>query len=43
MDGINLLIYVDESQLDNVMRLAGQDLSEPYLSDACFLFYFHIH
>ena len=41
--GIDLIIYIDETQLDNVMRLVGQDLSEPYLSDVCFLFYFHMY
>ena len=41
--GIDLIIYVDESQLDNVMRLVGQDLSEPYLSNMCFLFYNHMY
>jgi len=42
VDGIDQIIYVDESQLDIVMRLVGQDLSDPYLSDVCFLFYFHM-
>ena len=42
MDGIDLINYVDESQLEDVMRLVGQDLSEPYSSKAhmnryCFL------
>lgn len=30
--GIDLIDYVDESQLNDVMRLVGQDLSEPYSS-----------
>lgn len=30
--GIDLINYVDESQLEDVMRLVGQDLSEPYSS-----------
>lgn len=34
MDGIDLINYVDESQLEDVMRLVGQDLSEPYSSKA---------
>ena len=32
VDGIDLINYVDESQLEDVMRLVGQDLSEPYSS-----------
>ena len=34
VDGIDLINYVDESQLEDVMRLVGQDLSEPYSSKA---------
>jgi len=30
VEGIDLINYVDESQLEDVMRLVGQDLSEPY-------------
>lgn len=30
IDGIDFVDYQDESQLDDVMRLVGQDLSEPY-------------
>jgi hypothetical protein len=33
VEGIDLTDYVDESQLDDVMRLVGQDLSEPYSSE----------
>ncbi|KAL3775778.1 hypothetical protein ACHAWO_003627 [Cyclotella atomus] len=33
--GIKLIDYVDESQLEDVMRLVGQDLSEPYSSLSC--------
>lgn len=33
VEGIDLIDYVDESQLDDVMRLVGQDLSEPYSSE----------
>lgn len=33
VDGIDLIDYVDESQLNDVMRLVGQDLSEPYSSE----------
>ncbi len=29
-DGIEFVDYVDERQLEDVMRLVGQDLSEPY-------------
>ena len=35
VEGIDLIDYVDESQLDDVMRLVGQDLSEPYSSEFC--------
>jgi hypothetical protein len=31
--GIKLIDYVDENQLEDVMRLVGQDLSEPYSSE----------
>jgi len=30
IEGIEFVNYVDEEQLDDVMRLVGQDLSEPY-------------
>ena len=30
IDGIEFVDYVDERQLEDVMRLVGQDLSEPY-------------
>lgn len=30
IDGIEFVDYVDEGQLEDVMRLVGQDLSEPY-------------
>lgn len=30
IEGIQFVDYVDEEQLDDVMRLVGQDLSEPY-------------
>jgi len=33
VEGINLIDYIDESQLSDVMRLVGQDLSEPYSSE----------
>jgi hypothetical protein len=32
IDGIRFEDYIDESQLDHVMSLVGQDLSEPYSS-----------
>jgi hypothetical protein len=34
VEGIDLINYQDESQLDDVMRLVGQDLSEPYSSES---------
>ena len=33
IEGIEFVNYVDEEQLDDVMRLVGQDLSEPYSSE----------
>ena len=30
IDGIEFVNYVNEEQLEDVMRLVGQDLSEPY-------------
>jgi hypothetical protein len=30
IDGIEFVDYIDERQLEDVMRLVGQDLSEPY-------------
>lgn len=33
IEGIEFVNYVDERQLDDVMRLVGQDLSEPYSSE----------
>ncbi len=33
IEGIEFVNYVDEGQLDDVMRLVGQDLSEPYSSE----------
>ena len=33
VEGIEFVNYVDEGQLDDVMRLVGQDLSEPYSSE----------
>lgn len=35
IDGIKFVNYVNEEQLDDVMRLVGQDLSEPYSSEFC--------
>ena len=32
IEGIEFVNYVNEEQLDDVMRLVGQDLSEPYSS-----------
>ena len=37
IDGIEFVDYVDERQLEDVMRLVGQDLSEPYSGERCFL------
>lgn len=33
IDGIEFVNYYNEEQLDDVMRLVGQDLSEPYSSE----------
>ena len=33
IEGIEFVNYVNEEQLDDVMRLVGQDLSEPYSSE----------
>lgn len=33
IDGIEFVDYVNEEQLEDVMRLVGQDLSEPYSSE----------
>lgn len=30
IEGIEFVNYINEEQLDDVMRLVGQDLSEPY-------------
>ena len=35
IEGIEFVNYVNEEQLDDVMRLVGQDLSEPYSSELC--------
>lgn len=32
INGIEFVNYTDESQLDEIMRLVGTDLSEPYSS-----------
>ena len=32
IDGIEFVNYTNEEQLDDVMRLVSQDLSEPYSS-----------
>ncbi len=33
IDGIEFVNYHNEEQLEDVMRLVGQDLSEPYSSE----------
>ena len=35
VEGIEFLDYKDESQLNDIMRLVGRDLSEPYSSKFC--------
>ena len=37
IEGIEFVNYVNEEQLDDVMRLVGQDLSEPYSSEFCYI------
>ena len=37
IDGIEFVNYTNEEQLDDVMRLVSQDLSEPYSSRFCLL------
>lgn len=34
VEGIKFLKYTDESQLGDIMRLVGKDLSEPYSSES---------
>ena len=42
IEGIEFVTYVDEGQLDDVMRLVGQDLSEPYSSELVLVLSHHI-
>ena len=37
IEGIEFVNYVNEEQLDDVMRLVGQDLSEPYSREFCYI------